>query len=205
MNILATLLISAAIVGTLNSPKPVHRAKILGISTQTQQTPQFQHSGPRDKSTKPRNWLEIEAEVEVETTDPSGFIPQLEAKWFAVILDKYSKKPVRLTGSATFKNIRTTGRKVFLSAYIEPDTVERLTGKTKLSENDIEGFALTLSGPGFVTDGKYGLGLAMATAEENSRWWLEWKHQSLEAMIVPKSQTPFAPLWTERYPAEWIR
>lgn len=46
-----------------------HRAKILNIEGQAQQTPEFQISGPKDKPTKPRYWIEIEAEVEVETTD----------------------------------------------------------------------------------------------------------------------------------------
>jgi hypothetical protein len=181
-----------------------HRVKILKIEGEAQQTPEFQISGIKDKPTKPRFWIEIEAEVEVETTDPSGFIPELEARWFAVIIDKQAKKPVavRLQGSTTFKNIRTSDKKIFLSAYIEPDTLERLTGSTRPSENDIEGFALVLSGSGVVTEGRYGEGLTKATAEEAAKWWEIWKNQTLEGLIVPKSQTPFAPLWTDRYPTE---
>ncbi len=184
--------------------EPVHRAKIIAIQGETQQAPEYQISGPRDKSTKTRYWIEIEAEVEVQTTDPSGFIPSLEAKWFAVVMDNYKDPsvPVRLIGTSRYKNINAKDGNIFLSAYIEPDTIERLTGQKKPRDSDIEGYALVLSGPGIVTEGEYGKGLTKATAEKESDWWVTWNRVTLEKMIVPKSRTPFAPLWTSRYPTE---
>ncbi len=202
MKRIITLFSALALVSPLEAQQPVHRAKILKIAGEAQQTPEFQVSGPRDKTTKPRHWIEIEAEIEVETTDPSGFIPELEARWFAVILDKHSKKPVRLLGKSTFKNLRTDDKKIFISAYIEPDTLERLTGSSKPSENDIEGYALTISGTGIVTEGRHAEGLTKATAEKDAKWWDNWQGQSLDGLIVPKSKTPFAPLWTDRFPTE---
>lgn len=206
MKILPLTILSLTAVIGLNAAEPVHRAKILRIEGQTQQTPEFQVSGPKDKSTKPRFWIEIEAEIEVETTDPSGYIPELEAQWYAVIKDKNDKgdKAVRLIGKTTFKNIRTADKKVYLSAYIEPDTLERLTGSTRPNENDIEGYALKLSGPGIFTEGRHGEGLVKATAKEEAQWWDVWKNESLEGLIVPKSRAPFAPLWTDRYPTEKV-
>lgn len=181
-----------------------HRAKIEKLEGQVRKTPQFQISVTEAKpAVKPRHWIEIEAEVEVETTDPSGFIPELEAHWFAVIRDKHNdNKAVRLSGRTIFKNIRTADKKVHLSAYIEPDTLERLTGSDRPSENDIEGYALVLSGPGIIRDKKYAQGLAKATAKEQTRWWMDWPGVSHEGWIVPKSRTPFAPLWSDRYPTE---
>lgn len=202
MKAITTLILTLTMISTIEAQQSVHRAKILKIEGMSQQTPEFQVSGPRDKSTNPRFWIEIEAEIEVETTDPSGFIPELEAQWFTVILDKHSKKPVRLLGKTTFKNLRTKDKKIFISAYIEPDTLERLTGSSKPSDNDIEGYALTISGAGIVTDGRHGEGLSMATAEKDAKWWITWQGQSLDGFIVPKSRTPFAPLWTDRYPTE---
>lgn len=199
---ITAMILTLAMVAGAAAQQPVHRAKILKIEGQTQQTPSFQVSGPRDKPTKPRHWIEIEAEIEVETTDPSGFIPELEARWFAVIKDKNSGKPVRLLGKTTFKNIRTADKKISLSAYIEPDTLERLTGSSRPSERDIEGYALTISGPGIVTEGRHGEGLTMATAEKAAKWWETWEGQSLDGLIIPKSKTPFAPLWTDLYPTE---
>ena len=42
----------------------------------------------------------------------------------------------------------------------------------------------------------------MVTAEKESKWWEVWKEKSLEDAILPKSKTPFAPLWTDYYPTE---
>jgi len=193
------------LLGAACADEPAHRARIVAIQVANQQTPEYQVSGPRDKSTKPRNWIEIEAEIEVETTDPSGFIPDLEAKWFAVVIDRHTKKPVRLRGESRYKNINTKDGKVFVSAYIEPDTLERLTGRSKPRDSDIEGYALVLSGSGIVRAGKYAADLVKATAEEKSEWWSQWTQTTLDNMIVPKSRTPFAPLWTDRYPTEDIR
>jgi len=202
MNVFTQFVTMTALAMTLNAAEPAHRAKILKITSVTQQTPQFQVSGVKNKNLKPRHWIEVEAEIEVETTDPSGFIPELETKWFAVMKDSNSKKSVRLTGSVKFKNIRARDKKAFVSVYIEPDTMERLTGKDKASARDIEAFALVISGPSIIAEGKYAAGLEKATEKERSKWWKNWEGQTFENLIVAKSKTPFAPLWTDRYPTE---
>lgn len=201
MKTLISISLGLALAASLHAAETAHRAKILNIEGQAQKSPQFQVNGPREKVVKPREWIEIEAEVEVETKDPSGFIPEMEASWFAVILDR-NKKPVRLLGKTTFKNVPTSDGKVFLSAYIEPETIERITGNPRPGERDIEGYALTISGAGIVSEGKYAEGLAMASAKEESKWWADWKHENLEGLIIPKSKTPFAALWVDRYPTE---
>lgn len=202
MKAIIASILAMALVSSVEAQQVVHRAKIINIEGEMQQTPEFEVSGPRDKTTKPRFWIEIEAEIEVETTDPSGFIPELEAQWFAVVMDKHTKKPVRLLGKTSFKNIRTADKKVFITAYIEPDTLERLTGSSRPNENDIEGYALTISGAGIIAEGRHAEGLSKATAENDAKWWITWNGQSLEGLIIPKSKTPFAPLWTDRYPTE---
>ena len=141
--------------------------------------------------------------MEVETTDPSEFIPELTANWFAVIKDKNGRS-YRLDGETVFKNVRTSDKRVFLSAYIEPDTLERITGKKRPSERDVEAFALTLSGPGILNDEKYGKDLVKATEHEGNKWWAEWKHGTLSDLIVSKSKTPFSTLWIDRYPSEKV-
>jgi hypothetical protein len=203
MKTITTIIFTLALIAGAQAQDPAHRAKIVEIEGEMLQTPDFVISTPVDKyPDRRREWLEIRAEIDMETTDPSGFIPELEARWFVVIKEKYSGKPVRLLGKATFRNIRTTDRRVFLSAYIDPDTLERLTGSSRPSENDIEAYALTISGPGILADGRYAAGLTMATAEKEAKWWEKWEFKSIEGAILPKSKTPFAPLWADRYPVE---
>jgi len=203
MKTLVNVLFSAALAVTAcSAAEPMHRAKIVKVSAQIQQTPQFQFNGPKDKTYTRRYWVEIEAEIEIETTDPTGYIAEMEAKWFAVLMDKHSHKPVRLLGTVKFKNLRAAERRAYLSAYIDPDTIERITGKARASESDLKGVALMLSGPGIDTAGRLAEGLAKASSEEKGKWWVDWKDPDLPGLIVAKSMTPFAVLWTDRYPIE---
>lgn len=128
------------------SAQVAHRVEIKKIVTEVQQTPQFQVIGPKEKRITPRYWLEIEAELEVETTDPSKFIPELTVSWFAVVQTNDDGKEVSalLSGNCVFQNIRTADKKAIVSAYIEPDTLERLTGETKPSSGDFDSIALTI-------------------------------------------------------------
>jgi hypothetical protein len=202
MKTITTMFLTLAIAAGAHAQQYAHRAKIVDLDGKAQPTPRFSVSGLGTKKQDQRYWIEIEAEIEVETKDPSGFIPELETRWFVIIKDKHSGKPVRLMGRTTFKNIRTKDKKIHVSAYIEPDTLERLTGDDRPRESDIEGYALVISGPGIVTDDRHAAGLVMVTAEKESKWWEGWKEKSLEDAILPKSRTPFAPLWTDYYPTE---
>ena len=179
-----------------------HRVKIAKIETQIQQTPRFEAAGVKDKQFEPRYWLELEAELEVETTDPSGFIPELQTSWFAIIKDDRTGKPVQLTGKVAFRDVRTKDKKAYVIAYISPDTLEKITGKSRPGEGDVEAVALVVSGSGIVSDGRHAAGLQKATAEEDSKWWSSGRYQTMEGLIVAKGKTPFAPLWSDRYPFE---
>lgn len=203
MKIITALALCAMMPGLCSAEDGQHRVKILKLTSLVQETPQFQVAGVKDKRIKPRHWLELEAELEVETTAKSKFIPAITAHWFAVVKDKaHNNEPVRLTGRVEFTDIRTKDRKIHISAYIGPDVLEKLTGANRPGESDIEGIALKIEGNGIVTDGKHAAGLVEATAEKKSRWWDTWGKKTLPGAILAKSKTPFAILWTDRYPAE---
>jgi hypothetical protein len=206
--ILTSLVLAVSLVGA-NAKESVHKVVIKGIEAEIQQTPEFQVNGIKEKKFNPRHWLEIEAELEVQTTndkgeaDPSGFIPEITANWFVIIKDKESGKPMMLTGKVTFREIRTKDKKAYLSAYISPDTLEKLTGENKPSDKDIEGVALVISGPGILSEDKeHKKGLQKATVHEDTQWWNTSLYKKLDGAVLAKSKTPFAPLWTDRYPVE---
>lgn len=207
MKTIAPLALAAIVTGLCCAEDGQHKIKIIKLTSLIQETPQFQVAGVKGKRINPRYWLELEAELEVKTTAPSEFIPVITAHWFAVVKNNFSKpnagQPVRLTGRVEFLNIRTKDRTIHISAYIGPDVLEKLTGKDRPNESDIEGIALKIEGNGIVTDKKeYVEGLVKATAEKKSRWWEKWGKKTLPDAILAKSKTPFALLWTDRYPAE---
>lgn len=55
MKAIASLILTLAMVAGATAQQPAHRAKILKIEGQAQQTPSFQISGVRDKAAKPRH------------------------------------------------------------------------------------------------------------------------------------------------------
>ena len=197
----------ATVVGS-HAEEIAHKVVIKKIETEIQQTPRFQVDGVKDKKSDPRYWFEIEAELEVQSTDttgridPAGFIPEITANWFVIIKEKQSGKTKMLTGKATFRDIRTKDKTIHISAYISPDVLEKLTGDNKVSVGDIEAVALVVSGAGIITKDPYAAGLQKATAAEEAKWWLTDKYQTIEGVVVAKSKTPFASLWTDRYPIE---
>jgi len=208
MKLILTSLILAISLAGANAKEIAHKVVIKSIETVIQQTPEFQVNGIKDKKFNPRHWLEIEAELEVQTTndkgelDTKGFIPEITANWFVIIKDKQSGKPIMLNGKATFREIRTKDKKAYVSAYISPDTLEKLTGENKPSDKDIEGVALVISGPGIVSEGEHKKGLQKATVHEDTQWWSGSQYKTMDGAVLAKSKTPFAPLWTDRYPVE---
>lgn len=198
----------AALVG-LAPAADLHRVEIKEIKSTIQQTPQFEVSGIDDKAFDPRYWLEIEAELEVETVDPTGFIPELQTKWFAAVRaiddsdpNGKKRKTLILTGEVTFRNIRAKDGEAHVIAFIEPDVLERLTGEKRPREDDLEALALVVSGPRIASDKKHAAGLEMATAMEKDGWWKRSMFETMADAVVAKSKTPFAPLWSDRYPTE---
>lgn len=185
-----------------------HFANIVDIEAKFQPTPNFQARGPGAKEVDPRTWLEIEAELELKTIDPSGYIPQLEANWYAIVYEEdpktKQKKPVQLTGTSVFKDIRVRkDGKAFISAYIEPKTLEHYFGDNRMSvRRDFQAFAVTLSGKDLFIDKKTGQGPFMATDKQETKWWSNWKDNYVSDSIVAKSKTPFKLMWLDRYPTE---
>lgn len=196
------LVIFGFISGIAVAQETANRVVIKKLAVQIQQTPIIQAAGIRDKTVDPRYWMEIEAELEVETVPKDGFIPELRTNWYAIFKDKKSGKPVNVTGEVVYRDVRTKSGKAYVIAFISPDTLEKLTGKEEPNERDVESVALVVSGNGIINTGKHAEGLQKATEKEESKWWTSDKYEKMPGLIMAKSKTPFSLLWTDRYPVE---
>ncbi|MDX1680387.1 MAG: Amuc_1102 family pilus-like protein [Akkermansiaceae bacterium] len=205
MKTLITSTAIAAILCTAASGEILHNVSIDDIELEVQPTPQYDVAGVKDKRFDLRQWIEIEIKLDVQTLEranPSGFIPELKIQWYAIMIDKFEKnkgkEPKVLTGETTLININARDGVAYAAAYISPDTIERLTGKDRANENDLKAIAVIVSGD----DLKPNPGMLRVTAEEQSKWWSSGKYDTLEGKITPKSKSPFALLWMDRYPTE---
>lgn len=201
MKTIRALLVPALAVAALHiapqqaSAQIQHQIKRATISYEMQQTPRYSAAGPRDKNWNPLDWLEIEIELDAETVNKSGYIDQLDVEFFVAVTDAETNRTVLLTDRISFLEVRASDRKVFLSAYVSPASLSKVTGKPKPTKSDISSVAAVITGQGL-----------RAPVEVSSGgpkdWWKSPSLQRRNGLVLAKSKTPFAFLWTDRYPRD---
>ncbi len=176
-----------------------HQIKSAKVSFEMQQTPEYGVSGPKSKRINPLEWLEVEVELDLETVNPSGYIDQLDAEFFIGVRDTNAGgKPTLLTGKITFTEIRAIEKKAWLSAYVSPASLAKTTGKNKPSKADLEAVAVRITGPGLRAPITESVGIPLK--RDGTQWFDSPALKRQEGLILAKTKTPFAPLWSDRYP-----
>lgn len=188
---------SAAFLSTA-SGQVLHEALVKKVEVTMQQTPNFAAAGPKDKRWDPLEWLEIEVELDVDSKSPTKIIPEITATFYLALPNKSGNAGgnVMLTDRITFVNVRAHNGEAFLIAYVNPDTLTRFTGQEKARETDILSAGVEIEGPGLSNVKRD----KMMGSTKAGAWWKEVAYSREQGMILPKSKTPFALLWFDRYP-----
>ena len=143
-------------------------------------TPQFTFTGAQQYPTNQRDrWLE----VEVEFTAAPDFTDELTFKYFILLNGKL------LTGEVTHVNI-AAGRDNRSVMYVSPRSVARFAGNGGVTANSIQNIAIQITQKGTVKDE---LSLSRAPAQ----WFAGLP--ALTGFVLNKNETPFAPLYWDRY------
>jgi hypothetical protein len=141
-------------------------------------TPEYNLTLGPTKRSKTGDWLEVEVEFETKPED----IDELTFKYTILIEKKL------LDGEVTHINI-PKGKDRFSVMYVSPRTIERLTGGRPLTSASIENVWVEVSKQGQVLDKvSYKPGAAPNLPH-------------LTGMVLNKDETPFAPLFYDRYEA----
>ncbi|GAA5481506.1 Amuc_1102 family pilus-like protein [Haloferula sargassicola] len=156
-------------------------------------SPQFE--GTKNKSFKPKDWLEVEAGITIPAMsreqDEIGFIDEVTVKWYVAVKDKATRKNVLLTTDLNHINV-PVGEEFYSSVYISPNTLKRLTGADRASKGAIEVVALEV----LVNGQKVG----EATTKFDSGWWNAGSLSRTDQFpLLNKYQTPFKNFWWDRY------
>lgn len=165
-----------------------------------QRTPDFTLKGATvDKRWRPKDWLEIETEVEV--APPRGdrnatAIPRLNFKYY-VFLDSQDKSKRRiLTADVVHTNVPVK-EKVRSVVYITPSTILKVTGKPEGNPSLVTFWAVEVQMDGetvgFLSKGPNGV--KKSPNEAGAKWWESASAPPQEPDLKNKAQTPFAPLW----------
>ena len=200
-NWITPLLALAFIASPAMGQEVMHKVAGAKVVYEMQQTPEFSVSGPRAKKTTPLEWLEIEVELEVKTLAKSGYMDQLDAEFFVGVKDANDpNKPVLMTGKLSFVDVRAAEGKAWLSAYVSPATLAKATGNRKPGKNDIVAVAVTLTGEGLQKPLSESVGVSLKRGDDAQQWWQDARFNRQDGAVLAKSKTPFAFLWTDRYP-----
>ena len=179
MKILSLLVAGfAALTVSANAQVPVGPGSIkLGkVEISAPSTPEYQITGGQNKRYKLGKWIEIEIKFE---TIPEE-IDELTFKFTALIENKL------LDGEVTYVNINK-GNEHYAVMYVSPKSIEKLTGGKVLSPASI--------GNVWVDVNKQGQTLAKEAYKTGNQPNLP----RVTGMLLNKTQTPFAPLFYDRY------
>ncbi|RYD46114.1 MAG: hypothetical protein EOP85_08070 [Verrucomicrobiaceae bacterium] len=158
-------------------------------------SPQFSGGG-KDKSFKPKDWLEIETKLKISLSPepPSKTLERLVVKWYVAV--KNPEKPTSmllLTKEIEHVNVPLE-EDVYCSVYLSPASIKRLTGSDKGGKGAVEyvGYEVLVNGEK----------KAEATNKGPDSWWTKPSDKISRSETVPllkKNETPFSNMWWDRY------
>ena len=226
-NILAAITLTTALTLNLNAEpenekpeKVLHKITVEKLEVELQKTPRYSFTGPNVKNQhENKEWLEIEAKINIETVSKLDFLPSLDATFYIVTKIKGKEKGkseyIKSEKSITFKNVNIENGEAWVCAYVDPDTLRVITGDKRPKVADITGIAVTINSAN-LHKGKGNASLPYAeeiydrsvlkklkrNKSKNVRWWT----------LVPKSdhsilslqETPFSAIFSDRYPRAMI-
>lgn len=151
--------------------------------------------GTKRKSFDPKDWLEVESEIEIPPLNREmaevGFIDRVLVKWYVAIEEKASGRPVLLTKDITHVNVQVE-EPFYSSVYLSPNTLLRLTGDERAAKNKVKAVALEVL--------VNGVKVGEATDGEGSGWWNAPSLSRGDRFpLLNKNETPFKVYWWDRY------
>lgn len=143
-------------------------------------TPQYSYNGGEQYRTdQSARWLEVEAEF----TALPEFTDDLTVKYFILINGKL------LTGEVTVTNV-LAGRERRSVMYVTPQALARFNGNKPVTAQTIQNIAVQLVQQGAVKD-------ELSVVRAPAGWFASLP--ALTGFVLNKNDTPFAPLYWDRY------
>lgn len=169
------------------------KAKISNLSFDELPSPDL--PGTKNKSFKPKDWLEVEAGITIPAMNremaESGSLDRVLVKWYVAIEEKSSGKPILMTKDITHINV-PIDEEFYTSVYFSPNTIKRITGSDRAAKNKVKVVALEVL--------INGVKVAEETSSMKSGWW---NSPSLSRgdryPLLNKYETPFKVYWWDRY------
>lgn len=180
-----TVLTAALMVAVVSASAQVARRgdfQISQVSSSFVRTPDIQFQGDTRRTPPAQKWLELEVGFESR----AEFTDELTVKYYVLLAGGKL-----LNGEVTHINV-PKGRELFSVMYVPPRFLERLLEGKALTTSAVENVGIQILAKGQLVAEK-------SQKELGMKWWESPRLQGVSGMLLNKSETPFAPLFWDRY------
>ena len=152
-------------------------------------TPKFEVAQTKSKRSEPQKWLEVEVEFDVA----KEFIEELTVKYHLALTPLLKSKDQHgyLTGEVTHINVRK-GKGKYSIMYVAPGSLEFFNEGKHFDLKEVEEIGVEIYVRGAVADQ-----FNKVKGDSFGPWW--FKLQPISGHLLNKNQTPFSPLFWDRY------
>lgn len=189
--------IACATIAVFSMPHAVAQAyKVQVKAPEFEDYPSPEFGGGKSKPFKPKDWLEIEASINVQMApEPaSQTADRILVKWYVAVENPDKKGTyLLLTKDITHVNV-PLNEDVFSSVYLSPASVRRITGSDRAGKRSVYmvGFEVLINGEK----------VAQESSKGQPGWWNTASDKISRSETVPlldKSESAFAHMWWDRY------
>ncbi|MAT46668.1 MAG: hypothetical protein CMO35_04460 [Verrucomicrobiaceae bacterium] len=152
------------------------------------------------KSWKPKDWLEVEVKVKLEpgrAAPRDGHVDRLTVRWYVAVenkIDKAGQKYFLMEKEVTHVNV-PLDEDFYLSCYLSPATIKRLTGSERAGKNSITAVGGEITVVGASAPARF-----TSQGSVSKPWWQSPTMQRTNKYpLLDKNETPFKFLWWDRY------
>jgi len=171
-------------------------SKVVGEKPTFDDLPSPQFSGGKEKSFKPKDWLEIEAKLKISLApEPaSKTCEKITVKWYIAVKNP-EKAGTLLLLTKTIEHVNVPLEEdIYCSVYLSPGSLKRLTGVDKGGKRAVEyvGYEVLVNGEKKVEE----------SDKLKPGWWNAASDKISRSESVPllnKNETPFSNMWWDRY------
>lgn len=171
-------------------------AKVLGDKPSFDDIPSPEFGGVKSKAFKPKDWLEIEAKLNISLSPepPTKTCDKITVKWYIAVKNAEKSGTFLLfTKDIDYVNVPVS-EEIYCSVYLSPSSIKRLTGADRAGKSAVEyvGYEVLINGEK----------VAQETSKGKPGWWAVASDKISRSDKVPllnKAETPFAPMWWDRY------
>lgn len=200
---LLTALLSIAVLSPWagSAQTPQTQIKVSGLKFEKTQSILSPTTGPGSTDLKfsPKKWMMLEASMKIAAAPmpKSGYIDKLTVTFYLAASNPDKKgQYLKISKEINYINI-PVNEEFYVSTYMAPSSVKRLTGSDTIKPNMFEYMGLTVSFNGKEVASISNKGGKM------KEWWTVPSRTLVNTDSYPllsKNETPFSIFWYDRYP-----